>query len=53
MHEKGHDSALIELCLAHADANAVRAIYNRAERLEERRKLMQSWADYCDEIRGE
>ena len=24
MHEKGHDSALIELCLAHADANAVR-----------------------------
>ena len=51
-HEKGHDSALIELCLARADANAV-AIYNRAERLEEPRKLMQSRADYCDEIRGE
>ena len=53
MHEKGHDSALIELCLAHADANAVRAIYNRVERLAERRELMHSWADYCDEIRGE
>jgi hypothetical protein len=52
MHENGHDSALIEPCLAHADGNKVRAIYNRAERLAERGKLMQAWSDYCDEMAG-
>ena len=51
MHETGWDSQLIELQLAHADRNKVRAAYNRAERLKERRKMMQDWADYLDKFR--
>lgn len=50
MHERGFDSAVIELCLAHTDSNKVRAIYNRAVMMDERRALMQAWSDYVDEI---
>jgi hypothetical protein len=28
----------------------VRAAYNRALRLDERRKMMQAWADYLDAL---
>lgn len=42
---------LIELQLAHAERNEVRAAYNRAQRLPERRTMMQSWADYLDRLR--
>jgi integrase len=52
LHEIGWDSNLIELQLAHRDTNTVRAIYNRAERLEERRKMMQAWADYLDKLKA-
>lgn len=51
LHEAGWDSTLIELQLAHRDTNTIRAIYNRAERLDERRKMMQSWADYLDALK--
>jgi len=37
---------VIEACLAHAEANRVRAAYNRAQFTEERRALLQAWADY-------
>lgn len=50
MHERGYSSAVIELCLAHTDTNKVRAIYNRAVMMDERRELMQAWSDYCDEL---
>jgi hypothetical protein len=30
----------------------VRAAYNRAQRLDERRKMMQAWADYLDGLRA-
>ncbi len=36
---------IIERQLAHADRNEVRAVYNRAEYLLERKKMMQDWAD--------
>ncbi|MGE0109714.1 MAG: tyrosine-type recombinase/integrase [Bdellovibrionales bacterium] len=39
---------VIERQLAHADRNEVRAAYNRAEHLLERKKMMQDWADYLD-----
>jgi hypothetical protein len=42
---------LIELQLAHAERNKVRAAYNRAQRLVERRKMMQAWADYLQELK--
>jgi integrase len=38
----------IERQLAHADRNKVRAAYHRAEHLEERRRMMQAWADYLN-----
>jgi integrase len=38
---------VIEACLAHQEANLVRAAYNRAEFAQERRQLLQAWADYC------
>jgi len=48
LNEQGWHPDLIELQLAHAERNKVRAAYNRAERLAERRKMMQAWADYLD-----
>jgi hypothetical protein len=38
--------------LAHAERNRVRAAYNRAQRLGERRVMMQNWADYVDILRA-
>ncbi|ALV64614.1 tyrosine-type recombinase/integrase [Campylobacter fetus] len=46
--EHAQSSLIIERCLAHADANKIRAIYNRAENLNEMRILMQWWADFLD-----
>ena len=42
------DKELIEMQLSHMDADRIRAVYNHAERLEERRELLQAWADYLD-----
>lgn len=36
----------VELCLAHDDRNKVRGAYNAAQRLDERRTLLQAWANY-------
>ena len=47
----GFPPDVIELQLAHAERNKVRAAYNRAERLSERREMMQHWADYLDGLR--
>lgn len=52
LNEQGWHPDLIELQLAHKDCNELRAIYNRATRLPERRKVMQVWADYLDGLRG-
>lgn len=41
---------VIEKQLAHADRNEVRAAYNRADYLLERKKMMQEWADYLDAV---
>jgi integrase len=46
LNEQGWNPDLIELQLAHKERNKVRAAYNRAQRLDERRKMMQAWADY-------
>jgi integrase len=50
LNEKGWHPDLIELQLAHAERNKVRDAYNRAQRLDERRQMMQSWANYLDEL---
>jgi integrase len=52
LNESGKWSAdAIERSLAHADANSVRAIYNRGRYWEERVAMHQWWSDYLDELR--
>jgi integrase len=48
LNEQGWNRDAIERQLAHAERNEVRAAYNYAEHLPERRKMMQAWADYLD-----
>ena len=50
LNELGWHPDLIELQLAHAERNESRGAYNRAQRLIERRKMMQAWADYLEEL---
>jgi integrase len=51
LNELGFNRDWIERQLAHGERNSVRAAYNYAEYLSERRKMMQSWADYLDTLR--
>jgi integrase len=51
LNEMGIDADVIERQLAHAERNKVRAAYHRAEYLPERRKMMQTWADYLDSLK--
>ena len=53
LNEQGFHPDLIELQLAHVERNKVRAAYNKAQRLAERRTMMQTWADYLDSLRTE
>lgn len=51
LEQLGYDVRLIELQLAHADQDQVRAAYKREThllRLAERTKMMQHWADYLE-----
>jgi len=52
LNEQGWSPDAIERQLAHAPRDAVRAAYNRAQYLEERRRMMQSWADYLDGLKA-
>ncbi len=51
LNEQGWNPDAIERQLAHAERNNIRAAYNYAEHLPERRKMMQSWANYLDNLR--
>lgn len=46
LNEQGYNPDAIERQLAHADRDSVRAAYNYAQYLPERKRMMQSWADY-------
>ena len=46
LNEHGFNRDAIERQLAHAERDGVRAAYNYAEYLPERKRMMQSWADY-------
>lgn len=43
------DREVAELCLSHRIGNQVEQIYNRADLLEQRREVMQQWADYLNQ----
>ena len=47
----GVDEAVIEAQLAHAVRDSLGRAYNRTEFLEQRRKMLQVWADYLDKLR--
>jgi integrase len=52
LNEQGFHPDVIELQLAHKERNKVRAAYNKAERLAERRIMMQAWADHLDGLKS-
>ena len=52
LNEQGYPADAIEKQLAHNPRNKIRGIYNRAEYLPERRRIMQEWANYLDELRA-
>lgn len=52
LHEQGWPSDVIERQLGHSERNKVKASYNHAQHLPERRKMMQVWADYLDALKA-
>ena len=44
-----HQEQVIEVCLAHKK-KGVKGVYDKSQHLDERRVLMQWWADYLDEL---
>jgi integrase len=50
LNEHDFRADVIERQLAHSERNSVRAAYNHAQYLPERRKMMQWWADYLDKV---
>jgi integrase len=51
LNEMGWNRDAIERQLAHAERNSIRAAYNFAEFLPERRRMMQAWSDYLDQLK--
>jgi integrase len=47
----GVDEAVVEAQLAHSVKDSLGRAYNRTEFLEQRKSMMQQWADYLDELR--
>jgi integrase len=50
LNEHGFRADVIERQLAHSERDTVRAAYNHAQYLPERREMMQWWADYLDKV---
>lgn len=52
LHERlGFDPHVIEAQLAHTVRDSLGRAYNRTEFIEQRRKMLQAWADYLDKLR--
>lgn len=51
-HEQGFSPLAIERQLAHVERNRVKRAYNKAEFLSERKKIMQDWGNYLEELGG-
>lgn len=51
LHEAGFDHLVIERQLSHAPRDRVSAAYNRSEYVDQRRSMMQWYADYLDALR--
>ena len=53
LNENGFNPDAIETQQSRQDTNTVRASYNHAQYLDQRRQMMQWWADFLDEKRNE
>lgn len=51
LNEQGYNRDAIEMQLAHSENDSVRAAYNRAQYLPERKAMMQAWADYLHALK--
>lgn len=52
LNELGWTTDAIERQLAHGERDGVRAVYNYAQYVPERRRMMQAWSDYLDHLRS-
>ena len=50
LNEQGWGAEAIERQLSHVERNRSRRLYNRAEYMPERRKMMQAWADHLEAL---
>lgn len=50
LNAQGWGADAIERQLAHAERDLVRAAYNHSDHLDERKRMMQAWADYLDAL---
>lgn len=49
LNEQGFDRDVIEAALAHSDKDQIRAAYNRATYLEQRKVMMQWWSTHIEQ----
>jgi len=52
LNEMGWNGDWVERQLAHVEGNSVRRVYNAAEYLPDRIRMMQAWADKLDSLRS-
>lgn len=48
----GWDESIVEAQLAHRVRDALGRAYNRTQFVEQRRQMMQAWADYLDQLKA-
>jgi len=53
LHEQGYKSDIIERQLSHGERNKIKATYNHAQYLDERREMMNEWSDFLDGLRND
>lgn len=51
LNEQGFMGDIIEKQLAHEDGNKIRATYNKAQYLAQRKEMMQFWSDFLDDLK--
>ncbi|WP_109090079.1 integrase arm-type DNA-binding domain-containing protein [Aggregatibacter kilianii] len=49
LNDQGFNSDLIEVALSHLNSDRVKTAYDRGEKLEQRFKLLQAWADFVEQ----
>lgn len=48
LYEKGYEEAWVERQLAHVETNKTKASYDHSKHLDQRKKMLQDWADIVD-----